>query len=120
MYSFEKEMHIFQCYIKSKTFLKRIPFIAGLLISVLCNSHSLANMVANGSFYPLMLLCGKHKTFSNHLDGAISIFNFLFFQRLFMACGRYAKFFALCELFTTDDLSRSLAARYHGERITNH
>ncbi|XP_003426606.1 ABC transporter G family member 20 isoform X2 [Nasonia vitripennis] len=30
----------------------------GFLISVLCNSHTVANFVSTGSFYPIILLCG--------------------------------------------------------------
>lgn len=31
----------------------------GLLISVSCTSHSLANYASTGTFYPLLVLCGE-------------------------------------------------------------
>lgn len=32
----------------------------GLLISVYCSSHTMANFVATGAFYPMIILCGKY------------------------------------------------------------
>lgn len=31
----------------------------GLFISIFCNSHTMANFMATGSFYPMIILCGK-------------------------------------------------------------
>ena len=31
----------------------------GLFISIFCDSHTMANFMATGSFYPMIILCGK-------------------------------------------------------------
>lgn len=32
--------------------------VAGLLISIFCESHTMANFVSTGAFYPMIVLCG--------------------------------------------------------------
>lgn len=34
-------------------------FFTGFFVSVVSNSHSMANIVTSGSFYPMILTCGK-------------------------------------------------------------
>lgn len=45
---------------KSQRFLQSLLCrrIVGLLISVFCDSHTMANFVATGTFYPMIILCG--------------------------------------------------------------
>lgn len=31
----------------------------GLFISIFCDSHTMANFMATGSFYPMIIMCGK-------------------------------------------------------------
>lgn len=31
---------------------------AGMLISIFCESHTMANFVSTGAFYPMIVLCG--------------------------------------------------------------
>jgi ABC-type multidrug transport system permease subunit len=35
----------------------------GLFISIFCDSHTMANFMATGSFYPMIILCGEWKCF---------------------------------------------------------
>jgi ABC-2 type transporter len=37
----------------------------GLFISIFCDSHTMANFMATGSFYPMIILCGKLPIFSS-------------------------------------------------------
>lgn len=33
-------------------------FATGMLISIFCESHTMANFVSTGAFYPMIVLCG--------------------------------------------------------------
>lgn len=47
------------CKICSKNSLKDANiFLTGLLISIFCESHTMANFVSTGAFYPMIVLCG--------------------------------------------------------------
>lgn len=37
-----------------------IDYVLGFWISVISDNHNLANMAATGTFYPMILLCGKN------------------------------------------------------------
>ncbi len=39
----------------------------GLFISIFCDSHTMANFMATGSFYPMVILCGR-LNFENYLN----------------------------------------------------
>lgn len=49
--SSDKETQFCQNYI-------HFSCIAGLLISIFCESHTMANFVSTGAFYPMIVLCG--------------------------------------------------------------
>lgn len=59
----------------------------GLLVSIICDSHTMASFVATGSFYPMIIMCGKF--FKRNSIQKILIF--LLFVRIALAIGRNAR-----------------------------
>lgn len=54
--SWEQYWFVNACFnLQTKIFLH---LFTGLFISIFCDSHTMANFMATGSFYPMVILCG--------------------------------------------------------------
>lgn len=83
-------------------------FFQGFVISTWCPSHTMANFLSTGSFYPLVLLGGKHNFFLFELISTWyqknMCWNFLnYFYRLNLASRRYAKVPQMDKLYSAND-----------------
>lgn len=50
----------------------------GLFISIFCDSHTMANFMATGSFYPMIILCGKKFNLRFNVNWFPLIINYFF------------------------------------------
>lgn len=70
----------------------------GLFISIFCDSHTMANFMATGSFYPMVILCGKlwNKYIKKYLFNQFNNFQ-VFFGR-WKECPRTSSISHSCSL----------------------